>query len=110
MQAALIILVVAIPVITLITLLSGLLLHYLIAPRMGWRYPKATSILVSFIVMAFLYAALLVVYVNATSKSFSTPLYILFAVLFISIIMMGVANYALMRSFEKEMGPEDKNS
>ncbi len=102
MQPALLILVVMIPAITIITLLSGLALHYLVAPKSGWKYPKATSILISFIIMAFLYAIVLVLFVNSTSKTFNIRTYIMLAVLFLSIVMMGIVNFALMRSFEKE--------
>ena len=110
MQSALLIMVVMIPAITIISLLSGLAFHYLIASKMGWNYPKATSILISFIIMAFLYAIVLALFVSATAKAFNARSYILFVVLFLSIIMMGIANFALMRSFEKETNAKDDNS
>lgn len=110
MQPALLILVVMIPAITVMSLLSGLAFHYLIASKRGWKYPKATSILISFIIMAFLYAIVLVLFINATSKAFNARSYIVLVVLFLSIIMMGIANFALMRSFEKETNAEDGNS
>lgn len=109
-QSALLILVVMIPVITIVTLLVGLLLHYLVAPRMGWSYPKATSILISFIIMAFLYAIALIIFVDSTSKTFNSRSYIILVTLFLSIIMMGAINYALMRSFEKEIDGKDDHS
>ena len=110
MQSALLILVVMIPIITIITLIAGLVFHYLIALRRRWKYPKASSILISFIVMAFLYAFVLIYYVNATSNTFNVGSYVLLFILFASIVLMGIANFALMRSIEKVSDVEDKNS
>ena len=110
MQSALLILVLIIPAITVMTILSGFVLHYFVASKRGWKHPKATSILISFIIMAFLYAATLLLYVNATTKEFNNASYFMPAVIFFTIIIMGIANFTFMRSIEKENKVEDRNS